>query len=79
MTSSEYTWSYDGYDMRFPQRPNIPEVSGKTSYYILDTFDAGTDAQGRDRTRLVFSAQDGRNVSLLLIAERDTGSARGSM
>jgi len=77
LTKIEYTWSCacglnaladsadDGYNMRFPQRPNIAEGNGKTTYYILDINDAGTSAQGRPQTRFTFAARDGRRIQLL--------------
>ncbi|KAH9819101.1 family 31 glycosyltransferase [Melampsora americana] len=37
--SVEYTWSYDGYELRYPSRPRIPETEevgtgGKRTYYL---------------------------------------------
>ena len=78
LTKIEYTWSCalsiavrmltrpdDGYNMRFPQRPNVPEGNGKTTYYILDVDEAGAPSLGQPQTRLTFAARDGRRIDLL--------------
>lgn len=65
MRSIILTRTDDGYNMRFPQRPNIPEGSGKTTYYILDVDEAGASSLGQMQTRLTFAARDGRRIDLL--------------
>jgi len=74
LTKIEYTWSYDGYNMRFPQRPNIPErppgQGGKTSYYVSD-IDAH-DEQGY--ALFAFTSLSGDRLEVIWEDDRENHS-----